>query len=148
MIMEQLIEVFIEDENCPKVPRGYKTYQNTENGVVLCIAPEDKRKSKGRVPPKPKRFFLMEKFGEKGLFWIPENDYPTRGIREFVIAQGLETEIKYKIKKTHKAPKCSTILRQEYGMTGTPASLLEQWLEFRQIELHPPKNISALKEIR
>jgi hypothetical protein len=48
---------------------------------------------------------------------------------------------------TAKAPKCSTILRQEYGMKGKPADLLEQFLNFRQIDLKS-KGTHANLELR
>lgn len=143
--------VALEPGTAPQLPTGYTTWLvniEPEGEVICAIAPVDKRKSRGRVPAEPKRWFL--KTNPRGQnFWIPENDFNTRTIREFAIAQGLEMEIKFPgFQMTAKAPKCSTILRQEYGMKGTPERLLAQFLEFRQIELRPQRGLLANLELR
>lgn len=135
--------------DAPPVPRGFSIHfaRHDEQDVIVCRAPVDKRKSKGRVPAQPKIWILMTNTRNEN-FWIPENDFPTRTIREFMIAQGLQMEIKLPgFQMTNKAPKCSTILRQEYGMTGKPADLLEQFLKFRQIDLNS-KGTHANMELR
>lgn len=114
----------------PPVPRGYKiTY--AETGEVFATAPADKRKSRGRVPDEPKVFKLMQ-LQTGGLSWeLAENGYATMPIREKMIEMGLKGEILHGMRLTGKAPKCSTILRQEYGMQGTPVSLYIQWCKFK-----------------
>jgi hypothetical protein len=99
--------------------------------------PTDKRKTRSRVPKVQRRWWLMVDDTEN-WFWVPEDDYETRPIREWMIAQGLQTWIKFGIAPTNKAPKPSTILRMEYGMTGKPEDLLEQFLAFRKITLRNP----------
>ena len=134
----------------PAVPRGYTIHLAKLDGneVFVCRPKQDKRKSQGRVPKEPKYWVLMTK-GDGRHFWIPENDFPTRPLREFAIAQGLRMEIDIPgMRMTAKAPKCSTIMRQEYGMTGTPESLLKQFLAFRQIDLDVPHGVSANRELR
>ena len=137
------------DGTIPPVPKGYTLHlaEHEGNEVIICRMPADKRKSKGRVPAEPKVWFLMTNSrGEN--FWIPENDFATRTIREFMLAQGLQMEIKFPgFQMTAKAPKCSTILRQEYGMTGKPEALLEQFLAFRCIDLKS-KGTHANLELR
>ena len=121
----------------PAVPTGYTIHlaEHDGNEVFICQPPKDKRKSQGRVSKEPKYWILMSS-GNGKHFWIPEKDFPTRTIREFAIAQGLSMEIKFPgFRMTAKAPKCSTILRQEYGMKGKPEDLLKQFLEFRQIDM-------------
>lgn len=125
-----------EETGAPPVPRGYTIHIGNlgQEEVIFCQAPKDNRKQQARVPAVPKRWFLME--DDNGVkHWMPENDFPTRPIREFMIAQGLRTWIKFGIAPTHKAPKPSTILRMEYGMKGKPEDLLEQFLAFRKITL-------------
>lgn len=54
-------------------------------------------------------------------------DIPTGPIRLKTIRQGLKLEIKVPgMRLTGKAPKCSTILRKEFGLKGTPRRLLFQ----------------------
>ena len=136
------------DGGAPHIPTGYTVHLGElpdGQEVIVARAPEDKRKSQGRVPKTPALFFLMTNDAGKS-FWVPEKDYGTRHIREFMIAQGLQLEIRMPgFQMTAKAPKCSTILRQEYGMKGTPAKLLKEWLEFRQIEMD---KVPAHKELR
>jgi hypothetical protein len=117
-------------ESVPPVPRGY-VLSADEQGKVFASAPADKRKSRGRVPQEPKVFVLME--GQDGrLSWQPQGaDYATRELREKMLEMYLKSEILFNIKATNKAPKCSTILRQEYGMSGTPVSLYMQWCRFK-----------------
>lgn len=46
----------------------------------------------------------------------------------FVILQGIRLEIKIPgMRMTRKAPKCSTILRQRFGLSGKPPKLLAQY---------------------
>jgi hypothetical protein len=53
---------------------------------------------------------------------------PTGHIRLLMIASGLRFEIKCPgMRLTSKAPKCSTILRREFGLKGKPESLLSQF---------------------
>lgn len=53
---------------------------------------------------------------------------PTGVIRLLMIRNGLAFEIKCPgMRLTAKAPKCSTILRREFGLSGTPAKLLAQF---------------------
>jgi len=65
------------------------------------------------------------------LKWKPERDYNTRELREKMLEMALKSEILFNMRMTAKAPKASTILRQEYGMTGTPVSLYMQWCKFK-----------------
>jgi hypothetical protein len=133
----------------PPVPTGYTIHLAEHNGqeVFVCRAPKDKRKSQARVSKEPKYWILMSA-GNGKHFWIPESDFPTRPVREFMIAQGLQMEIKINgFRMTAKAPKCSTILRQEYGMKGTPESLLKQFIAFRQIDLGA-RGEPAMMELR
>lgn len=55
--------------------------------------------------------------------------------RVCVIRSGLRLEIKCPgMRVTNRAPKCSTIVRREFGFKGTPARLLEQleaWMDER-----------------
>lgn len=54
---------------------------------------------------------------------------PTGHIRLFTILSGLKLEIKIPgMRLTRKAPKCSTILRQEFGLSGKPQKLYDQFL--------------------
>ena len=130
------MEVFVDDPRCPPVPRNYKVYQN-EAGQFYAMPGEDKRKQQGRVNKDRPKFFIMEHVDDGRLEWIPEKDYNTRHIREFMLKQGLEMEIKFNMKMTAKAPKVSTILRQEYGMTGTPLALYMQFCKFRSLKIDP-----------
>lgn len=122
-------------EEVPPVPRGF-TVATDWNGRVFAIAPADKRKRQARVQAEPPRWELRTDAGQTQFEWVPLKDFPTRPIREFMIAQGLEMESKFGISMTRKAPKASSIVRQEYGMTGKTADLLEQFVKFRKIVLH------------
>lgn len=54
--------------------------------------------------------------------------FNTGGIRLRMIHSGLKFEIKCPgMRLTAKAPKCSTILRKEFGLTGKPDKLLAQF---------------------
>jgi hypothetical protein len=54
--------------------------------------------------------------------------YAMGGIRLRMILSGLKFEIKYPgMRLTAKAPKCSTILRKEFGLSGKPDKLLAQF---------------------
>ena len=54
---------------------------------------------------------------------------PTGHIRLFMILSGLKLEIKFPgMRMTRKAPKCSTILRKEFGLSGKPENLYNQFL--------------------
>jgi len=133
----------------PAVPTGYTIHlaEHEGNEVFVCRPPTDKRKSQARVSKEPKYWILMSN-GKGQHFWIPEKDFNTRPTREYMIASGLRMEIKFPgMKMTAKAPKCSTILRQEYGMKGKPEDLLKQFVEFRQIDLDS-HGILANKELR
>jgi len=146
--MEVLSDIRYVD-GAPRVPRGYTLHMVRHDGqeVLACRAPADKRKSQGRVAKEPKYWILMTS-GNGQHFWIPEKDFHTRPVREFAIAQGLQMEIKFPgFRMTAKAPKCSTILRQEYGMKGKPQDLLEQFLEFRQIDM-TARTVPANMELR
>jgi hypothetical protein len=113
----------------PPVPRGYKIFY--EDGRVYAQAPADKRKSKGRVPAKPMCFTLYHDVEKMTMHWEEEGQYGTIPVRNLMIKQGLQTEIKFGMKLTGKAPKYTTILRQEFGMSGTPVSLYMQWCRFK-----------------
>jgi hypothetical protein len=115
----------------PSIPRGYKLELDPETGQIFADAPADKRKSRGRVPEEPKRFVLIET-PDLQFEWEMLGGFNTLPIRELMIEQGLKSEILFNMRMTAKAPKCSTILRQEYGMTGTPVSLYMQWCRFRK----------------
>jgi len=53
---------------------------------------------------------------------------PMGSIRLLMIASGLRFEINCPgMRLTSKAPKCSTILRKEFGLKGKPESLLSQF---------------------
>jgi hypothetical protein len=53
---------------------------------------------------------------------------PTGHIRLGMIRSGLKLEIKCPgMRLTAKAPKCSTILRKEFGLSGKPDKLLAQF---------------------
>lgn len=55
---------------------------------------------------------------------------PTGHIRLFTILSGLKLEIKIPgMRLTRKAPKCSTILRQEFGLSGKPQKLYDTFLQ-------------------
>jgi hypothetical protein len=54
--------------------------------------------------------------------------FATGGIRLRMIYSGLKFEIKCPgMRLTAKAPKCSTILRKEFGLSGKPDKLLKQF---------------------
>ena len=139
------VEVFVDDPRCPPVPRNFKVFQN-EQGQFYTQAPPDKRKQRGRVSEDRPKFFLMERPDTGELEWVPEKDYNTRPIREMMLRQGLEMEIKFGMRMTAKAPKCTTIIRQEYGMTGTPLALYMQFCKFRKQKINPELADRALKE--
>jgi hypothetical protein len=64
-----------------------------------------------------------------------------------MIYQGLRMEIKFPgMRMTAKAPKCTTILRKEYGMKGTPLSLYIQWCKFRNMAVKADLAQMALAE--
>lgn len=132
----EAIETFVDDPRVPPVPRNFKIYQ-LEDGRFFTCSPPDKRKSRARVPKEPARFFLVENVESNTLRWVPENDYNTRPIRELMLKQGLEMEIKFNMKMTSKAPKATTIIRQEYGMTGTPLALYVQFCRFTGQQMKP-----------
>jgi len=51
-----------------------------------------------------------------------------------MLRSGLRFEIKTGMRMSNKTPKCSTIVRREFGFKGTPARLLEQleaWMDAR-----------------
>lgn len=48
-------------------------------------------------------------------------------LRLGMIRRGLAFEIDTGMRLTNKAPKCSTILRKEFGLSGRPPKLLEQF---------------------
>ena len=55
--------------------------------------------------------------------------FPTGHISLFTILSGLKLEIKIPgMRLTRKAPKCSTILRQEFGLSGKPQKLYDTFL--------------------
>lgn len=131
--------------NFPPVPKNYLVFE-AEGGHFFTSPPPDKRKSRGRVKDERPRFWLKEDMSGQ-LEWVPENDYNTRPVREFMLRQGLEMEIKFPgMKMTAKAPKCSTILRQEYGMVGKPLDLYVQFCKFRKQKIDPKLAERALKE--
>ena len=133
--------------NTPPVPRGFKILAN-ENGVIFALAPEDKRKSRGRVAA-VRPTWMLRSSDEKGtdLAWESIKGYNTLAIRELMISQGLKMEIKFPgMQMTAKAPKCSTIVRQEYGMTGTPLALYIQFCKFRKIDIDKDLAQRALAE--
>ena len=130
----------------PPVPRNYHIFRQ-EDGRIFTCPPEDKRKSKTRVKVERPKFWLMQNPDNGDLEWVPDGDYNTRPIREFMLRQGLEMEIKFPgMKMTAKAPKCTTIIRQEYGMTGTPLALYMQFCKFRKQKIDPKLAEQALKE--
>ena len=54
---------------------------------------------------------------------------PTGHVRLFMILSGLKLEIKFPgARMTRKAAKCSTILRKEFGLSGKPENLYNQFL--------------------
>lgn len=140
---DPVLDAHIPD--APPIPRGFKIYETTDGRFYTCSAP-DTRKSKDRVPKQPKKFWLMENEETRALHWIPDDDYPTRPIREFVLEQGLRSEVLFNMQMTHKAPRVSTILRQEYGMVGKPLDLYMQFCRFREQKIHPKMAEKALAE--
>lgn len=55
--------------------------------------------------------------------------FNTGPVRLFMLLSGLKLEIKFPgMRMTRKAPKCSTILRKEFGLSGKPESLYQQFL--------------------
>ena len=133
-------------QGVPPVPRGYKVYANND-GIVITKAPNDKRKNKGRVPAEAPYWVLSTNEQQTEYAWISPNQYGTLEIRENFIRTYLGLEIKIPgSRATAKAPKCSTILRQEYGMTGTPLSLYIQFCKFRKLPVDPKLAERALAE--
>lgn len=128
----------------PPVPRSYEILTDG-SAKVYAKAPADKRKSKGRVPAEPKVFVLLQDKDGK-LFWEEDGQAQTIPIRNFMIEQGLRMEIKFNMKLTGKAPKCSIILRQEFGMQGTPVSLYMQWCRFKSFTPDPKIAAMAMAE--
>lgn len=56
--------------------------------------------------------------------------FETGPVRLFTILSGLKLEINIPgMRLTAKAPKCSTILRQEFGLSGKPRKLYAQFLD-------------------
>lgn len=56
--------------------------------------------------------------------------FPTGSTRLFMLLSGLKLEIKIPgMRLTRKAPKCSTILRREFGLSGKPQKLYDQFLQ-------------------
>jgi hypothetical protein len=129
----------------PPVPTGYKIYI-LEDGRVCCKSPPDKRKSRERVPKQPRTFWLCADEKEGGLCWLEEGEYQTTPIREWMLGRGLESEVLFGMRMTAKAPKCSTILRQEYSMKGTPVSLYMQYSKFQKLKINPKMAEKALAE--
>jgi hypothetical protein len=146
MTIMQEIQKRALPSNTPPVPRGFKICTN-ENGVIFALAPEDKRKSRGRVA-EVRPTWMLRSSDEQGtdLAWEPLKGYNTLRHRELLIAQGLKMEIKFGMRMTSKAPKCSTIVRQEYGMTGSPLALYMQFCKFRKFDIDPELAQRALAE--
>ena len=54
--------------------------------------------------------------------------FVTGGMRLAAIRSGLKLEIKIPgMRMTRNAPKCSTIMRKEFGLSGAPPKLLAQF---------------------
>ena len=63
---------------------------------------------------------------------ITGDDIPA--FRLCVLRAGLRFEIRTGMRVSNKTPKCSTIVRKEFGFKGNPARLLaqlEQWMNER-----------------
>lgn len=136
------------DEHIPPVPRNYLIFRD-DRGRIFTNPPDDIRKSKARVKEDRPKFWLMQSPDDGHMEWVPENDYNTRPIRELMLKQGLEMEINFPgMRMTAKAPKCSTILRQEYGMIGKPLALYMQFCKFRSLPIKPDLAERALKKGR
>ena len=63
---------------------------------------------------------------------ITGDDIPA--FRLCVLRAGLRFEIRTGMRVSNKTPKCSTIVRREFGFKGNPARLLaqlEQWMNER-----------------
>lgn len=119
------METHIPPTGAPPLPSGFtlRTIGGDTVAAFLATSPNGKVWRLGSLP-------------DGKLAWIPDENFPTLPVREFMIAQGLRMEVKFPgMRMTAKAPKCSTILRKEYGMKGKPERLLEQFLAFRGIEL-------------
>jgi hypothetical protein len=59
--------------------------------------------------------------------------FATGETRLFMILSGLKLEINVPgMRLTAKAPKCSTILRKEFGLSGKPRKLFDQFLALLQ----------------
>lgn len=56
--------------------------------------------------------------------------FPAGGMRLLTILHGLEWEMKTGGRLTGKAPKCTTILRKEFGLSGSRANL---YARYRQL---------------
>lgn len=55
---------------------------------------------------------------------------PTGHVRLFMLLSGLKLEIKFPgARMTAKVAKCSTILRREFGLSGKPQKLYDQFLQ-------------------
>jgi len=74
-------------------------------------------------------------------------DIPTGPMRLLTIRMGLRTEIRIPgMRLTAKAPKCSTILRKEFGLKGNPIKLLNQFEQLLvMVEVIKPEDISTEK---
>ena len=57
--------------------------------------------------------------------------FPTGVTRLIMILRGLKFEIETGMRLTNKTPKCSTILRKEFGLTGKPEKLY--WAFFGEL---------------
>lgn len=132
-------------DGTPPPPRNYVLIMDAA-GQVFTRAPGDKRKSKGRVPEKPVVFRLGLDPEDNKLKWYETRDIQTLPIRNWMLHSGLKMEILFNMRMTAKAPKCSTILRQEYGMTGTPVSLYMQWCKFHGYVADPKVAQMAMAE--
>ena len=96
------------------------------------------------MPDEPRKFWLMQNDKEE-FTWVRDGEVPTESIREFMLEQGLRGEVLFGMRMTAKAPKVSTILRQEYGMTGTPLALYMQFCRFKKQKIHPKMAEKALE---
>jgi hypothetical protein len=142
MATEVKLSWFEEHPDIPPVPRGFKTWMESDGRIYTC-SPPDKRKRRNRVPEEPRKFWLLKNDKDE-LVWIREGAHRTEGIREFMIEQALRMEVLYGIRATMKAPKMTTILREEYGMTGKPLALYMQFCRFKRQNIHPKMAEKAL----
>lgn len=126
----QLIQKSDLPAGVPPVPRNYLVFADAAN-AIFTRAPVDKRKNRGRVPAEPMIFELRCNEQMTEFEWLQCGETrETIPIRNKMIWFGLKSEILFNMKMTAKAPKCSTMLRQEYGMQGTPVSLYMQFSRF------------------